>query len=126
MKEPDIAACVFRHDARNLRLKRKLAERGIDWRNEYQTACRFLAPDERQAVLLVESLNRRGFLNVNSAPAGGKGCWSVIAHVQQSIDRTSSHEFTDEMVRWAAALSCTYEGWRALILQDESEQYAVR
>lgn len=125
MKETDIAACIFRHDARNLRLRRKLAERGIDWRNECQTACRFLAPDQRQAVLLMEDLNRRGFLSVNSAPAGDKGSWSVEAHVQQSIDRTSGHEFTEEMVRSAAALSCTYEGWRALIRQDEGEEGAV-
>jgi hypothetical protein len=125
MKEPDIGACIFRHDARNLRLKRKLAERGIDWRNEYRTACRFLAPDQRRAVLLVEDLNKRGFLAVHSAPAGDKGCWCVEAHVQQSIDRTSSHEFTEEMVRSAASLSCVYDGWRALILQDEDEPNAV-
>ena len=125
MREADIAACIFRHDARNLLLKRKLAERGIDWRNEYQTACRFLAPDQRQAVLLVEDLNRRGFLRVNSAPVGDKGCWPVEAHVQQSIDRTSSHEFTEEMVRSAAALSCIYQEWRALILHDEDEHNAV-
>jgi hypothetical protein len=54
MKEADISACVFRHDARNLRLKRKLAERGIDWRNEYRTACHFLAPNQQQAALLAE------------------------------------------------------------------------
>jgi regulator of ribonuclease activity B len=125
MRDADIAACIFRHDARNLRLKRKLAERGIDWRNEYQTTCRFLAPDQRQAILLVEDLNRRGFRTVNSAPAGDKGCWSVEAQVQQSIDRTCSHEFTEEMVRSAASLSCIYHGWRALIRQDEGEEGAV-
>jgi len=125
MRKAEIAACIFLHDARNLRLKRKLTERGIDWRNEYQTTCRFLAPDRHQAVLLVEDLNRRGFLAVSAAPVGDKGCWSVEAHMQQSIDRTSSHEFTEEMVQSAAALSCIYEGWGALILQDESADNAV-
>lgn len=125
MRKAEIAACIFRHDARNLRLRRKLTERGIDWRNKYQTTCRFLAPDQHQAVLLVEELKRRGFLAVNAAPAGDKGCWSVEAHMQQPIDRTSSHEFTEEMVQSAAALSCIYEGWSALIRQDESADDAI-
>ena len=32
-----------------------------------------------------------------------------------SLDRVASHEFTEEMVRSAAAFSCIYDGWEAQV-----------
>ncbi len=53
-----------------------------------------------------------------SAKDGG---WCVDAQMQISMEQASSHEFTEEMVRFAAALSCIYDGWRALIPHQEVE-----
>ena len=119
MREAEIAAYILQHDARNLRLKRRLAERGIDWRNEYQVTCSFLAPNQQQASRLEEVLFNQGFAAATAEPSPGKaGAWRVQSQVRQSIDRSASHEFTELMVRSAAALSCSYEGWEAHITPD--------
>jgi hypothetical protein len=110
MKEAEIARDIFRHDARNLQLKRRLTERGADCESARQVECRFRAPNQAQAGLLAQELDRRGFLVLAVAPSRWKE-WRVAAEIMQSISRTASHDFTEEMVRSAAALSCLYEGW---------------
>lgn len=103
----------MRHDARNLQLKRRLAERGVDWRECFQTTCRFLAPNPRQASLLKQALYKGGFTAVEEACVPGKKVfWRVEAQARQSIDRSASHEFTEQMVRTAVSLSCIYDGWQ--------------
>jgi hypothetical protein len=47
--EAEIDSDIFRHDARNLQLKRRPAERGIDFRGERPITCNFRAPSQRQA-----------------------------------------------------------------------------
>ncbi len=119
MKEAETAAYILQHDARNLSLKRRLAERGIDWRNEYLVTCRFLTPNQQQASCLEEVLLNLGFAVAKAEPSLGKaGNWLVQAQLRQSIDRSASHEFTEQMVRSAAALSCCYEGWEAHITAE--------
>jgi hypothetical protein len=44
--------------------------------------------------------------------------------VVQSIDRAASHDFTDDMVRTAAPLSCFYDGWDARFTGDGLEREA--
>ena len=61
---------ILRHDARNLELKRRLAEHGIDFRGERQITCNFRAPDEGTASELEHRLFERGFLRVEISPAG--------------------------------------------------------
>jgi hypothetical protein len=39
--EAEIDSDILRHDARNLQLKRRLAERGIDFRGERPIICNF-------------------------------------------------------------------------------------
>jgi hypothetical protein len=46
---------------------------------------------------------------------GKKVFWRVEALACQAIDRSASHEFTEEMVRTAMSLSCVYDGWQALL-----------
>jgi Regulator of ribonuclease activity B len=119
MREAEIAAYILQHDARNLQLKRRLAERGIDWRNEYQITCRFLAPNQQQASRLKEVLLHLGFVAAKAEPSPGRArAWRVESQVRQSIDCSASHEFTQQVVRSAAALSCLYEGWEAHIAPE--------
>jgi hypothetical protein len=121
MREVEIAAYILQQHACNLQLRRRPAERGIDWRNEYQVTCRFLAPNQQQASRLEELLLNQGFAAVTASPLPGKtGAWRVRAQMRQSIDRSSSHEFTELMVRSAAALSCCYEGWEARITAEKA------
>ncbi len=116
MNEAEIRRAVFRHDARNLQLKRRLAELGIDFREAHPTTCLFRAPGEPQARQLAQQLQARGFQIMKLSPAGlpkrPKG-WSLAVQVLQSMERTASHEFTDAMVRCAAKYSCLYDGWRS-------------
>jgi hypothetical protein len=116
MEEAQIATCIFQHDARNLRLKRRLAERGIDWRNQLEITCRFRAASQQQASQLAKELSGQGFVSVAVSPASGKHrSWPLKARLWTSIDHVVSHEFTEEMVRSAAAISCTYDGWEAQV-----------
>ncbi len=111
--EAEIDSEILRHDARNLQLKRRLAERGIDFRGEREIMCNFRAPDRRQASLLEQRLIERGFLAVEvSAAVGRKNApRHVRARMQGSIGQAASHEFTEMVVSCAAALSCVYDGW---------------
>ena len=114
MKESQIAGYILQHDARNLQLKRRLAERGIDWRTEYQVTCRFRAPGRQQASELASELQQKGFtaLELAGPPARqAAGFWRVVARRRQSLEQAASHEFTEEMVRMAAALASFYDGW---------------
>ncbi len=111
--EAEIASEILRHDARNLQLKRRLAERGIDFRGEREITCKFWAPNQRQASLLEQRLIERGFLVVESSAAGVRenATWHVRVRIEGTISQSASHEFTEMVVGCAAALSCVYDGW---------------
>lgn len=106
--EAEIESGILRHNARNLQFKRRLAERGIDFRGERPIICNFRAPNQ-----LIE----RGFLVTRVSPAGsGDRCtWHVRAQVERTIGQAASHEFTEPLVRSAADFSCLYGGWSAWI-----------
>jgi hypothetical protein len=112
-REKDLGKTLLRHDARNLQLKRRLVERGVDCRLVSHILCRFSAPDEAQAGLLAEDLRGKGFRARVLAPPRAAGSWSVHAGISQSLEQAASHEFTEAMVRAAAALACEYGGWEA-------------
>ena len=114
MKEAAIGECILRHDARNLRLKRRLAEHGIDLRGPAGVRCRFLAPSLAQAFLLAAALRRQGLGSAHVEPVGPEetpNSWSLEALLEASIDEAASHEFTEILVRSAANLDCLYQGW---------------
>jgi hypothetical protein len=115
--ESEIDSDILRHDARNLQLKRRLAERGIDFRGERPIICNFRAPNQRQASQLEQALIERGFFVLKVWPTGsGDHCiWHVRAQVEQTIGQVASHEFSEAMVRSAAKFSCLYDGWSACI-----------
>lgn len=73
MKPAEIASYVLQHDARNLRLKRRLAEQGIDGRGEYQVTCRFRAATRGQASELARELRQKGFAAEMTPGRGGLG-----------------------------------------------------
>ena len=82
MKEAEIAAYILQWDASNLQLKRHLAQRGIDWKDEYPVTCRFLAPNQQQASRVEEFLLNQGFAIATAKPSPGKaGTWRVQSEV---------------------------------------------
>lgn len=114
MKETAIGECVLRHDARNLRLKRRLAEHGIDVRCCAMVRCRFLAPSLAQALLLAADLRRQGLGSAHVEPVGPEqapSTWSLEAPLESSIEKAASHEFTEILVHCAGNLDCLYQGW---------------
>ncbi len=116
MKEAEIRQSVFRHDARNLQLKRRLAQRGVDFRRAHPTTFLFWAPGEQHGARLAQQLEAGGFRVVKMSPAGAARMptgWSLAVQVVQSMEESASHEFTDAMVRCAAEFSCEYAGWRS-------------
>ena len=112
-QEKRLGEALLRHDARNLQLKRRLVERGVDCRLVSDIDCHFWAPDQAHAGLLAQELLAHGFRTRVLAPPRTAGSWSVHAGITQSLERAASHEFTEEMVRAAAALACEYGGWEA-------------
>ncbi len=115
--EAEIDSDIFRHDARNLQLKRRLAERGVDFRGERLIICDFRAPSRQQASRLEQALTERGFLVLQVAATGSEDhcVLRVRARVERTIDQAASHEFTEALVRSAADFSCLYDGWSACI-----------
>lgn len=114
MKQAVILECVLQHDARNLRLKRRLAEHGIDVRDSVGIRCRFLSPSLAQAFVLAAALRQQGLGSAHVAPIGPEQTptsWSVEAPLEASIDKAASHEFTEMLVRCAAEVNCLYQGW---------------
>ena len=115
--EAEIDSGILRHDARNLQLKRRMAERGVDFRGERPIICNFRAPNQRQASRLEQALIERGFLVLKVSPAGsGEHClWHLRGQIERTIGEAASHEFTEALVRSAANFSCLYDGWSACI-----------
>lgn len=125
MKKTDLDDWILRHDARNLQLKRRLAERGVDLRDRHRVTCYFRSPDQRQAALLAQALSQRCFTVRGATPSGHRvkpSSWQVEAEIEQSIEQVASHEFTETVVRVAAACSSVYEGWYSRIGSAGSDE----
>ncbi len=113
MTESEIDREILRHDARNLQLKRRLAELGIDFRGRRYITCNFRAPSQAQGRQLERELIEKGFQVLDMSPAGctTKSIWHVRAGIESTIDLAASHDFTEMVVHCAAGSLCIYDGW---------------
>jgi hypothetical protein len=64
MKEAEIAGYILEHDARNLQLRRRLAERGLDGRSVCWISCRFPAASRQHARQLAQNLRQAGWRQI--------------------------------------------------------------
>ena len=71
--EVEIDSDIFRHGARNLQLRRRLAERGIDFRGDAQSRVTSGRLAKRQASRLEQGLIERRFLSVGGFPCSVGG-----------------------------------------------------
>jgi hypothetical protein len=62
---------------------------------------------------MAEELTNRGFVITRRAAPSSRDStlWNIDAGITQSINLTLRPEFTDELVRLAAAHSSRYDGW---------------
>jgi len=102
------------HEARNAALRRIFVEKKVDLSEPRPIECHFWTWTHEDAVRIAEELTHRGFViqTRRAAPSSSDPTlWNIEAGIKQSIDLTLRSEFTDELVRLAAAHSSRYDGW---------------
>jgi regulator of ribonuclease activity B len=114
LSETQIEEAISGHEARNTALRRVFIEKGADFGEPRLIECHFWAWSKEDAADLAERLTIRGFRILAQRPAATPNdprLWNVEAEIHQSIELTLRREFTDELVRVAAAHSGRYDGW---------------
>jgi hypothetical protein len=114
LSESQIEEAISGHEARNTALRRAFIEKRADFSEPRLIECHFWASSNEDAAGLTTALTTRGFRILAQRPAASPNdpsLWNVEAEIHQSIELTLRHEFTDELVRVAAAHSARYDGW---------------
>lgn len=114
ISENEIKTFIREHESRNEALRQRLVGKGLDLREPRAIECHFWAWSQADAASLAEALTARGFQILaqrSAASARDPSLWNVEASIRQSIDLTLRREFTDDLVRIAAAHSGRYDGW---------------
>jgi hypothetical protein len=114
ISEAEIETIILGHETRNEALRQTLATRGLDLGEPRTIECHFWAWSQDDASALAEALAASGFRILVQRPAGSPkdpSLWNIEAAIRQSIQLTMRREFTDELVRAAAARSARYDGW---------------
>ena len=118
LSETQIEEAISGHEARNTGLRRVFIEKGVDFGEPRLIECHFWTWSKEDAAGLVGALSTRGFRILAQRPAASSNdpcLWNVEAAIEQSIELTLRREFTDELVRAAAAHSGRYDGWGARV-----------
>lgn len=114
ISESEIEAIIQGHESRNAALRQTLIEKGVDLGEPRTIECHFWAWSPANAKTLADDLASRGFEILTSRSARSSQdpqLWNVEAAIKQSADLTLRREFTDELVRIAAAHFARYDGW---------------
>jgi hypothetical protein len=114
LSETQIEEAISGHEARNTALRRVFIEKGVDFAEPRLIECHFWTWSKEDAAGLTEALATRGFRILAQGPTASSNdpcLWNVEAGIRQSIELTLRHEFTDQLVRIAAAHSGRYDGW---------------
>ena len=112
--EAEIETIILGHESRNEQLRQSLLGRGVDLTAPRQIECHFWAWSGGDAASVADALARRGFeilAQRAAVSARDLNLWNVEAAINQSIEVTLTREFTNELVRLAAARSAKYDGW---------------
>lgn len=114
ISETEIEAIIQGHESRNAALRQTLIEKGVDLGEPRAIECHFWSWSQANAASLAEDLTRRGFEILAQRLARSSRdpeLWNVEAEIKQSAELTLRREFTDELVRIAAAHFGKYDGW---------------
>jgi Regulator of ribonuclease activity B len=112
--ETELQAIIRGHESRNDALRQTLVDKEVDLGEHRTIECHFWSWSEGNAASLAQDLANKGFeiLAQRSARSSrDPELWNVEAAIKQSIELTLRREFTDELVRTAAAHFGKYDGW---------------
>jgi regulator of RNase E activity RraB len=114
ISEAEIEAIIQGHESRNAALRQMLIEKGADLGEPRTIECHFWCWSRAASATLADDLASRGFeiLTQRSARSSrDPELWNIEAAIKQSAELTLRREFTDELVRIAAAHFGKYDGW---------------
>jgi hypothetical protein len=114
ISEVEKEAIIQGHESRNAALRQTLIEKGVDLGEPRTIECHFWSWSPANAASLAEDLASRGFEILAQRSARSPRdpqLWNVEAAIKQSAELTLRREFTDELVRIAAAHFGKYDGW---------------
>lgn len=114
LSESQIEEAISAHEARNAALRYSFTEKAVDFGEARLVECHFWTWSKEDAAGLAKALQDRGFLILSqrfAASSTDPSTWNVEAGIKQSIELTLRREFTDELVRVAAAHFGQYDGW---------------
>lgn len=114
ISEDELATIIREHESRNEALRQTLVGKGLDFAEPRAIECHFWAWSQADATGLAQALTVRGFQILaqrSAASTRDPSLWNIEVSIRQSIDLTLRREFTDELVRIAAAHSGRYDGW---------------
>jgi regulator of RNase E activity RraB len=112
MDEKYIQENIAGHNARNKELLKQISERGVDLDTPRPIDILFWVADEQNANSLVETLAKNGLGDFYSVPPDDETeTWIVEGQVLISPRSVCQEQFTEKLVRLAAAYSGDYDGW---------------
>lgn len=114
MTEEEIQGAISRHRSRNAELRQVLTAKGVSLTQERPVDVHFWAWDQSDAAVLARELYRRGYLVTAIARAAAEQDeerWNVEAGATIAPQKVLSDEFTEDLVRLAAAHDSAYDGW---------------
>jgi hypothetical protein len=112
MDEKYIQENISAHNARNDELLKLISEHGVDLDTVRPIDFFFWVADEKNATSLAEILTKDGLGEFFTVPPDDQTqTWSVQGQVLISPRSVSQAQFTENLVRIAAACSADYDGW---------------
>ena len=114
MSQQSIHTAIAGHYARNKSLKEVLLAKQVDLREPRNIECHFWSASQADARELTTALQSRGFTIIaqqKASNADAAMAWNIEARITQSVDLTTRHEFTEDLVTLADAHNSRYDGW---------------
>jgi hypothetical protein len=108
-----ICKAVAKTQVRNEALREVLLQYGVNLAASRDVDLHFWALREKTANELAAALRNRGYSIKTCAPGAQKGSplWNVEATAVLAPTVVLGEEFTNEIVRMASEIGCTYDGW---------------
>lgn len=118
LDETQIQESLDGHAARNTDLLDSLQRQGVRINDVHSVEHHFWADDQESAAALAKALYESGYLVLVIAPIDtedGDKIWNVEAAFRRTLAEAAASSITEELVRLAARLGATYDGWGASV-----------
>jgi hypothetical protein len=114
MARDKINEAISGHEGRNAALRTLLIEKKVNLIEPRVIECHFWTWSEEDTIHLGSALESRGFtvlLRRQAAKRDDQDLWNLEVAVTQSVEVTTSPEFTEDLVRVADSHHGRYDGW---------------